>query len=201
MKHSGAFSFEAVVAAIVMTRGTIKMACPRALRCNQHMMSDWAEREFGSDSFDATQYTHKVLATTAPGSPSNEDISQLIGRLTLAVDDVAGQIRSLVSPFVHLCRLTPTHLKVVAHHEALLAQAATVSGMEGLLSSVRLGINELTQSLERHVQRMATLDYSSNCYSGSVSKFASRIRHWLVCLLSCKNCDRRLMCFEGLADS
>ncbi|KAF8601324.1 hypothetical protein BDV93DRAFT_533716 [Ceratobasidium sp. AG-I] len=96
-------------------------------------MSDWAEREFGSDTFEPTQYTHKVIATTAPGNPSNEDISQLIGRLTLAVDDVAGQIRSLV----------------VAHHEALLTQAATVSGMEGLLASVRLGINELTQSLER----------------------------------------------------
>ncbi|CAE7222027.1 unnamed protein product [Rhizoctonia solani] len=48
-------------------------------------------------------------------------------------NDVAGQIRSLV----------------VAHHEALLAQAANVSGMEGLLSSVRQGINELTQSLDR----------------------------------------------------
>lgn len=57
-------------------------------------MNDWAEREFGLDAFDAAEYTHKVLATTAP---ANEDISQLIGRLTLAVDDVAGQIRSLVS--------------------------------------------------------------------------------------------------------
>ncbi|CAE6430952.1 unnamed protein product [Rhizoctonia solani] len=96
-------------------------------------MSDWAEREFGSDAFDPTEYTHKALAAPAPGNAASEDISQLIGRLTLAVDDVAGQIRSLV----------------VAHHEALLAQAANVSGMEGLLSSVRLGINELTQSLDR----------------------------------------------------
>lgn len=39
---------------------------------------------------------------------------------------------------------------MVAHHEALLAQAANVSGMEGLLSSVRQGINELTQSLDRY---------------------------------------------------
>ncbi|KAH7335890.1 Golgi transport complex subunit 5-domain-containing protein [Rhizoctonia solani] len=97
------------------------------------MMSDWAEREFGLETFDPTEYTHKVLATPAPGNAPNEDISQLIGRLTLAVDDVAGQIRSLV----------------IAHHEALLAQAANVSGMEGLLSSVRQGINELTQSLDR----------------------------------------------------
>ncbi|CCO37314.1 Conserved oligomeric Golgi complex subunit 5 Short=COG complex subunit 5 [Rhizoctonia solani AG-1 IB] len=97
------------------------------------MMSDWAEREFGSDVFDPTEYTHKVLAAPPPGSAASEDISQLIGRLTLAVDDVAGQIRSLV----------------VAHHEALLSQAANVSGMEGLLSSVRQGINELTQSLDR----------------------------------------------------
>lgn len=76
------------------------------------MMSDWAEREFGSDTFDPTQYTHKVLATTAPGNASSEDISQLIGRLTLAVDDVAGQIRSLVSTctFVCLHRLTPIYL-------------------------------------------------------------------------------------------
>ncbi|KAG8706602.1 hypothetical protein FRC08_000952 [Ceratobasidium sp. 394] len=96
-------------------------------------MSDWAEREFGSETFDPTEYTHRFLATTSSGNSSNEDVSQLIGRLTLAVDDVAGQIRSLV----------------VAHHEALLAQAASVSGMEGLLSSVRQGINELTQSLER----------------------------------------------------
>jgi hypothetical protein len=44
-----------------------------------------------------------------------------------------------------------THTQIVAHHEALLAQAASVSGMEGLLSSVRQGINELTQSLERYV--------------------------------------------------
>ncbi|CAE6400329.1 unnamed protein product [Rhizoctonia solani] len=97
------------------------------------MMSDWAEREFGSDAFDPVEYTHKALAAPAPANTASEDISQLIGRLTLAVDDVAGQIRSLV----------------VAHHEALLAQAANVSGMEGLLSSVRLGINELTQSLDR----------------------------------------------------
>ncbi|KAF8750759.1 Golgi transport complex subunit 5 [Rhizoctonia solani] len=96
------------------------------------MMSEWAEREFGSDTFDPTEYAHKVLAAPT-GSTANEDISQLIGRLTLAVDDVAGQIRSLV----------------VAHHEALLTQAANVSGMEGLLSSVRQGINELTQSLDR----------------------------------------------------
>ncbi|KAG9098973.1 hypothetical protein FS749_002432 [Ceratobasidium sp. UAMH 11750] len=96
-------------------------------------MSDWAEREFGSETFDPTEYTHRFLATTSSGNSSNEDVSQLIGRLTLAVDDVAGQIRSLV----------------VAHHEALLAQAASVNGMEGLLSSVRQGINELTQSLER----------------------------------------------------
>ncbi|GAB1524419.1 hypothetical protein RhiTH_007573 [Rhizoctonia solani] len=95
-------------------------------------MSEWAEREFGSDTFDPTEYAHKVLAAPT-GSTANEDISQLIGRLTLAVDDVAGQIRSLV----------------VAHHEALLTQAANVSGMEGLLSSVRQGINELTQSLDR----------------------------------------------------
>ncbi|CUA67712.1 Conserved oligomeric Golgi complex subunit 5 [Rhizoctonia solani] len=97
------------------------------------MMSDWAEREFGSDAFDPTEYTHKALAAPASGNAASEDITQLIGRLTLAVDDVAGQIRSLV----------------VAHHEALLAQAANVSGMEGLLSSVRVGINELTQSLDR----------------------------------------------------
>ncbi|CAE6427730.1 unnamed protein product [Rhizoctonia solani] len=97
------------------------------------MMSDWAEREFGSDTFDPTEYTHKVLAAPTQVNAANEDVSQLIGRLTLAVDDVAGQIRSLV----------------VAHHEALLAQAANVSGMEGLLSSVRQGINELTQSLDR----------------------------------------------------
>ncbi|EUC58329.1 3-beta hydroxysteroid dehydrogenase/isomerase family containing protein [Rhizoctonia solani AG-3 Rhs1AP] len=96
-------------------------------------MSDWAEREFGSDAFDPVEYTHKALAAPTPANTASEDISQLIGRLTLAVDDVAGQIRSLV----------------VAHHEALLAQAANVSGMEGLLSSVRLGINELTQSLDR----------------------------------------------------
>ncbi|KAG8739425.1 hypothetical protein FRC10_005634 [Ceratobasidium sp. 414] len=96
-------------------------------------MSDWAEREFGLETFDPTEYTHKFLATTSSANSSNEDVSQLIGRLTLAVDDVAGQIRSLI----------------VTHHEALLAQAASVSGMEGLLSSVRQGINELTQSLER----------------------------------------------------
>ncbi|KAG8706104.1 hypothetical protein FRC12_007145 [Ceratobasidium sp. 428] len=96
-------------------------------------MSDWAEREFGSELFDPTEYTHRFLATNSSGNSSNEDVSQLIGRLTLSVDDVAGQIRSLI----------------IAHHEALLAQAASVSGMEGLLSSVRQGINELTHSLER----------------------------------------------------
>ncbi|QRV96696.1 conserved oligomeric Golgi complex subunit 5 [Ceratobasidium sp. AG-Ba] len=96
-------------------------------------MSDWAEREFGSEAFDPTEYTHRFLANAGSGNSSSEGVSQLIGRLTLAVDDVAGQIRSLI----------------VAHHEALLGQAASVSGMEGLLSSVRQGINELTQSLER----------------------------------------------------
>src|SRR3712207_1651667 len=115
------------------------------------MMSDWAEREFGSDAFDPVEYTHKALAAPAPANTASEDISQLIGRLTLAVDDVAGQIRSLVST-LHLFvkdLISTGALQVVTHHEALLAQAANVSGMEGLLSSVRLGINELTQSLDR----------------------------------------------------
>jgi hypothetical protein len=59
-------------------------------------MSDWAEREFGLETFNPTEYTHKVLAKNVSGNAANEDVSQLIGRLTLAVDDVAGQIRSLV---------------------------------------------------------------------------------------------------------
>lgn len=70
-----------------------------------YMMNDWAQREFGSDVFDPTQYTHKALANSVPGNAPNEDISQLIGRLALAVDDVAGQIRSLVSTSVCPCSL------------------------------------------------------------------------------------------------
>lgn len=89
----------------------------------------------------------------------------------------------------------------MAHHEALLAQAATVSGMEGLLSSVRQGINELTQSLERYVQDIPALNYPSNRYLDYVLKFASRIKPWLVCSLSSKNYDKRPMYSAGLVDS
>ncbi|KZT57143.1 hypothetical protein CALCODRAFT_483362 [Calocera cornea HHB12733] len=120
---------------------------------------------FAHPSFDSNDYANAILArepynpslpttTTAagtsksktsqplarPGGPLNlsseagkEDISLALAKLNFAIDDVAKQLQNVV----------------VTHHEALLAQASTVTDLERNLGSVRHGLNQVETSLDR----------------------------------------------------
>lgn len=73
--------------------------------------------------------------------------------------------------------------------------------MEGLLSSVRQGINELTQSLDRQVL-LVGLPFS-DIYTGLdyVSKSTSRIKLLLVSFPNFKNSVKRPMSYDEPVDS
>ncbi|KAG8988666.1 hypothetical protein FRB90_002602, partial [Tulasnella sp. 427] len=101
--------------------------------------------------FDPNEYTNAVLAgepyppppksksrgtipsAAIPSEAAKEDISVALGKLTLGIDDVSQQLRSLVTQ----------------HHEALLSEVASVHQLEGSLRSVRHGLSELSASLEK----------------------------------------------------
>ncbi|KAG8921026.1 hypothetical protein FRC01_000475 [Tulasnella sp. 417] len=106
---------------------------------------------FSNADFDANEYANAVLAgepyppppksksrgtttnATIASEAAKEDISVALGKLTLGIDDVSQQLRSLVTQ----------------HHEALLSEAASVHQLEGSLQSVRQGLSELGVSLEK----------------------------------------------------
>ncbi|KIO22676.1 hypothetical protein M407DRAFT_27784 [Tulasnella calospora MUT 4182] len=106
---------------------------------------------FSNPDFDANEYANAVLAgepyppppksksrgtttnATIASEAAKEDISVALGKLTLGIDDVSQQLRSLVTQ----------------HHEALLSEAASVHQLEGSLQSVRQGLSELGVSLEK----------------------------------------------------
>ncbi|KAF5326012.1 hypothetical protein D9611_000129 [Ephemerocybe angulata] len=116
---------------------------------------------FANPDFDPNDYANAILAgepyppptsdsktghakslgttkSTGQDSIGKEDISVALSKLTFGIDDVSKQIKSLVT----------------AHHEHLLGQAASASSLSGSLVSVRSGLNELNNSLEKLQQRV-----------------------------------------------
>ncbi|KAF8983113.1 hypothetical protein BDQ17DRAFT_1415762 [Cyathus striatus] len=73
------------------------------------------------------QIPPQALPTKVADSIPKEDISVAISKISFAVDDVAKQIKALVT----------------GHHEQLLAQAANASTLSGSLANVRSGLTEL----------------------------------------------------------
>ncbi|KAL1748610.1 Golgi transport complex subunit 5-domain-containing protein [Schizophyllum fasciatum] len=122
------------------------------------MSSDYAV--FASPDFDSNEYANAILAgepyppsdaKKAQGparpsfdSPSKEDVSVAISRLTYGIDDVSKQIKNLVT----------------SHHEDLLGQAASASELSGSLGSVKGGLSELEMSLEK-LRTKVRLPYQS----------------------------------------
>ena len=110
---------------------------------------------FASPTFDPNDYANAILAgepypplgnapTTSTGksvtklnppeaSTKSEDISLAISKLSSGIDDVARQIKYLVT----------------SHHEQLLAQAASANDLSGSLTSVRAGLTDLNTSVEK----------------------------------------------------
>ncbi|KZO99399.1 hypothetical protein CALVIDRAFT_553311 [Calocera viscosa TUFC12733] len=109
---------------------------------------------FAHPSFDSNEYANAILARESynPSAPKakggssvvraggslsseagKEDISLAIAKLNFAIDDVAKQLQNVV----------------ITHHEALLAQASTVTDLERSLGSVRHGLNQVETSLDR----------------------------------------------------
>ncbi|EJT98396.1 hypothetical protein DACRYDRAFT_96576 [Dacryopinax primogenitus] len=109
---------------------------------------------FAHPSFDSNEYANAILAresynpSSSKPKPSTtivrgagpisseagkEDISLAIAKLNFAIDDVAKQLQNVV----------------VTHHEALLAQASTVTDLERAIGSVRHGLEQVETSLDR----------------------------------------------------
>lgn len=105
-------------------------------------MSDYSV--FATPDFNPNEYANAILA----GEPypdqkytklsiqdpiAKEDISVAISKLTSGIDDVAKQIKQLVT----------------AHHEQFLLQAASANALSGSLSSVRSNLSDLNASVEK----------------------------------------------------
>ncbi|KAJ8077048.1 hypothetical protein PM082_001471 [Marasmius tenuissimus] len=110
---------------------------------------------FASPIFDPNDYANAILAgepyplpgnaqATSTGksatklnppeaSTKSEDISLAISKLSSGIDDVARQIKALVT----------------SHHEQLLAQAASANDLSGSLTSVRTGLTDLNTSVDK----------------------------------------------------
>jgi hypothetical protein len=120
---------------------------------------------FASSHFDPNDYANAVLAgdpyipssylshikPSVQDPPPKEDISVAISKLTIAIDDVSKQIKTVVRKicfityFPSFCIL----LQVATHHEHLLSQAAGGNNLSGSLIPVRGGLNDLESSLEK----------------------------------------------------
>ncbi|KAA1471874.1 hypothetical protein DENSPDRAFT_800169 [Dentipellis sp. KUC8613] len=116
-------------------------------------MTDFAV--FASADFDANEYANAILAgepyppqagsaakpTKGPSlQPAREDISVAIAKLNYGIDDVSKQIKNVVT----------------THHEGLLVQAAGVTEIQGSLTTVRGGLDNLDSSLDRLRQKIRT---------------------------------------------
>ncbi|KAK7035254.1 hypothetical protein VNI00_012021 [Paramarasmius palmivorus] len=105
---------------------------------------------FASPNFDPNDYANAVLAgepypppndspvaktpkLNTPEASTKEEISLAISKLSSGIDDVAKQIKTLVT----------------THHEGLLAQAASANQLSGSLTSVRSGLTDLDTSVEK----------------------------------------------------
>ncbi|KAG7090850.1 hypothetical protein E1B28_009932 [Marasmius oreades] len=119
---------------------------------------------FASSSFDPNDYANAILAgepylpldgpsTTiakksklnpSEASTKSEDISLAISKLSVGIDDIAKQIKALVT----------------SHHEQLLSQAANANQLSGSLTSVRAGLTDLNTSVDK-LQLKIRLPYQS----------------------------------------
>ncbi|KAH9485273.1 Conserved oligomeric Golgi complex subunit 5 [Psilocybe cubensis] len=106
---------------------------------------------FANSQFDPNEYANAILAADSGSSDpkqvargsthlkaiqdsvAKEDISVAISKLTFGIEDVSKQIRNLVT----------------AHHEDLLTQASNVNALSGTLVSVRAGLSDLDNSVDK----------------------------------------------------
>ncbi|KAH7875165.1 Golgi transport complex subunit 5-domain-containing protein [Lentinula edodes] len=109
---------------------------------------------FASSAFDANEYANATLSgdpylpssdsktsstgkqaskLSAPEASAKDDISLAISKLSLGIEDVSKQIKSLVT----------------MHHEDLLSQAANVNQLSGSLTSVKSDLSDLDSLVEK----------------------------------------------------
>ncbi|KAF8512431.1 Golgi transport complex subunit 5-domain-containing protein, partial [Gautieria morchelliformis] len=132
---------------------------------------------FSQPGFDPNDYANAILAgepyakqhpktplsrpsKTVTAEPAKEDISFVLKKLNIGIDDVGKQLKTVVTN----------------HHEALLVQAAGAGELEASLAAVRRGLTEVTQSLDKlrhkirvpykalegHVSRLQRLQLASD---------------------------------------
>ncbi|KAF8510569.1 Golgi transport complex subunit 5-domain-containing protein [Hysterangium stoloniferum] len=104
--------------------------------------------------FDPNDYANAILAGEPYPPPSSrlhtqktrstttdlpkEDISLVLTKLNLGIDDVAKQLKTVVTN----------------HHETLLIQASGAADLQESVTAVRKGLTEITQSLEKLRQKI-----------------------------------------------
>src|SRR4051794_10673055 len=79
-------------------------------------------------TFDVHSHANALI-----GPSSKDDVSTALAKLNFGIDDVAGQLKQLVT----------------LHHAALLAQAASVQHVERAVQLVRHGLDDVTLSLDK----------------------------------------------------
>ncbi|KAJ3904251.1 Golgi transport complex subunit 5-domain-containing protein [Lentinula edodes] len=120
---------------------------------------------FASSAFDANEYANATLSgdpylpssdsktsstgkqaskLSAPEASAKDDISLAISKLSLGIEDVSKQIKSLVT----------------MHHEDLLSQAANVNQLSGSLTSVKSDLSDLDSLVEK-LRRKISVPYHS----------------------------------------
>lgn len=131
---------------------------------------------FASPDFNPNDYAHAILAPTASGG---DDISIQLAKLNFGIDDVASQLKNLVTD----------------HHEPLLQQTAGIGELEHSLRSVRGGLDEVTNSLEKCalVRANGALAHAL----GYAPKSAYRTKHSQNMQSGCNACSKRLIFFAA----
>ncbi|KAF9071043.1 Golgi transport complex subunit 5-domain-containing protein [Rhodocollybia butyracea] len=110
---------------------------------------------FASAAFDANEYANAILAgepylpnkqsnKLSPEASAKDDISLAISKLSLGIEDVSKQIKTLVS----------------THHEDLLSQAANANQLAGSLTIVKNDLTDLDSSVEK-LRRKISFPYQS----------------------------------------
>ncbi|KAJ3915686.1 Golgi transport complex subunit 5-domain-containing protein [Lentinula edodes] len=130
---------------------------------------------FASSAFDANEYANATLSgdpylpssdsktsstgkqaskLSAPEASAKDDISLAISKLSLGIEDVSKQIKSLV-------RMMSLETGFVTmHHEDLLSQAANVNQLSGSLTSVKSDLSDLDSLVEK-LRRKISVPYHS----------------------------------------
>ncbi|GAW03316.1 conserved oligomeric golgi complex subunit 5-like [Lentinula edodes] len=129
---------------------------------------------FASSAFDANEYANATLSgdpylpssdsktsstgkqaskLSAPEASAKDDISLAISKLSLGIEDVSKQIKSLVT----------------MHHEDLLSHAANVNQLSGSLTSVKSDLSDLDSLVEKFVILARRLEAAQMSSSTSTS--------------------------------